>query len=51
VKFVNVKELHDKTSEILRKLEDEGEEVIITSYGNLRPSSATCLKRTWRIIS
>lgn len=33
MKFVNVKELHDKTSEILRKLEEEGEEVIITSYG------------------
>jgi len=33
LKFVNVKELHDKTSEILRKLEEEGEEVIITSYG------------------
>jgi len=36
VKFVNVKELHDKTSEILRRLEDEGEEVIITSYGKPR---------------
>lgn len=33
MKFVNIKELHDKTSEILRRLEGDDEEVIITSYG------------------
>jgi antitoxin (DNA-binding transcriptional repressor) of toxin-antitoxin stability system len=33
MKFVNVKELHDKTSEILRKIEFEGEEVVVTLYG------------------
>jgi len=33
MKFVNVKELHDKTSEILRRLEGNDEEVSITSYG------------------